>query len=115
MSKFLAMPVKVKPYFHQQIAFDFVCRKFGITAPTINSSGVALLMEMGCGKSLTGIGISGALYQFGRIRRALVVCPLSIVGVWQQEYERFADFSYNMTILKGSSTKKKETLSVMVL
>lgn len=113
MSDFLAMPVKVKPYFHQQMAFDFACRKFGITAPSISSSGVALLMEMGCGKSLTGIGISGALYQFGRIRRVLVVCPLSIVGVWQQEYERFADFPYNMTILKGSSTKKKEMLSVI--
>lgn len=113
MGEFLAMPIKVKPYFHQQMAFDFACNKFGITAPCIASSGVALLMEMGCGKSLTAIGIAGALYQFGRIRRAIVVCPLSIVGVWQQEFSRFADFPYELTILKGSSAKKKEMLSVI--
>lgn len=113
MGEFLAMPIKVKPYFHQQMAFDFACNKFGITAPCIASSGVALLMEMGCGKSLTAIGIAGALYQFGRIKRAIVVCPLSIVGVWQQEFSRFADFPYELTILKGSSAKKKEMLSVI--
>ena len=113
MGEFLAMPIKAKPYFHQQMAFDFACNKFGITAPYIASSGVALLMEMGCGKSLTGIGIAGALFQFGRIKRALIVCPLSIVGVWQQEFERFADFPYELTILKGSSAKKKEMLSVI--
>lgn len=113
MGDFLAMPIKAKPYFHQQMAFDFACNKFGITTPYITSNGVALLMEMGCGKSLTGIGIAGALFQFGRIRRALIVCPLSIVGVWQQEFERFADFPYELTILKGSSAKKKEMLSVI--
>lgn len=107
------MPIKAKTYFHQQMAFDFACKKFGITAPYISSSGVALLMEMGCGKSLTGIGIAGALFQFGRIKRALIVCPLSIVGVWQQEFERFADFPYELTIFKGSSAKKKEMLSVI--
>lgn len=113
MCDFLAMPIKAKPYFHQQMAFDFACNKFGITTPYITSNGVALLMEMGCGKSLTGIGIAGALFQFGRIRRALIVCPLSIVGVWQQEFERFADYPYELTILKGSSAKKKEMLSVI--
>lgn len=112
MSDFLSMPIKVKPYFHQQQAFDFACCKFGITAPD-TSNGVALLMEMGCGKSLTGIGIAGALYQYGKIQRMLVVCPLSIVGVWQQEFERFANFPYELIILKGSSSKKKEMLSVV--
>ncbi len=79
MGQFFAMPIKAKPYFHQQMAFDFACNEFGITTPYITSSGVALLMEMGCGKSLIGIGIAGALFQFGRIKRALIVCPLSIV------------------------------------
>lgn len=109
----LSMPIKVQPYFHQQQAFDFACKKFGITAPRMSSDGVALLMEMGCGKSLTGIGIAGALYLTNKIRRVLVVCPLSIVGVWQQEFKRFADFPYELTILKGSSAKKKEMLSVV--
>lgn len=107
------MPVKARPYYHQTQAFDFACEKFGLTAPTCSSNGVALLMEMGTGKTLTSIGITGALYQFGKVNMVLICCPLSIVGVWQQEFERFADFPYNLTVLSGSSIKKKEMLSVV--
>lgn len=107
------MPVKAKPYDHQQKAFEFACKRFGVTAPFISSNGVALLMEMGCGKTITSIGIAGALYLSGMIKRILIVCPLSIVGVWQQEFETFADYPYNLTVLKGSSAKKREMLSVI--
>jgi len=48
----LLMPVKARPYYHQTQAFDFACEKFGLTAPTCSSNGVALLMEMGTGKTL---------------------------------------------------------------
>ncbi|MFQ7031876.1 MAG: SNF2-related protein [Clostridium sp.] len=41
-------------------------------------------MEMGTGKTITSIGISGILYQFGRVNRILVVAPLSILGVWKR-------------------------------
>ena len=109
----LPMPIKARPYSHQQEAFDFACEKFGLTAPYMSSNGVALLMEMGCGKTITSVGIAGILYQFGKVNRVLIVCPLSIVGVWQQEFERFADFPYELTVLKGSSAKKKEMLSVI--
>ena len=105
------MPVRARPYHHQNEAFAFACEKFGLTSPYKSSSGVALLMEMGTGKTLTGIGITGALYQFGKISRVLIVCPLSITGVWEEEFDRFADFPYTMTVLSGSSAKKKETLS----
>lgn len=111
--KSLLMPVKARPYLHQTQAFDFACEKFGLTAPYPASNGVALLMEMGTGKTITSIGITGALYQFGKVNRVLVVCPLSIVGVWQQEFESFAAYPYNLTVLSGSSTKKKEMLSVV--
>lgn len=111
--KTLPMPIKGRPYAHQLQAFDFACRKFGLSVPYKDSNGVALLMEMGCGKSLVGIGIAGILYQLGKIKRVLVVCPLSIVSVWQQEFARFADFPYELTILKGSSAGKKEMLSVI--
>ena len=103
----LLMPVKARPYYHQSQAFDFACEKFGLSTPRLSSNGVALLMEMGTGKTITSIGITGALYQFGKVNRVLIVCPLSIVGVWQQEFESFADYPYNLTILSGSSAKKK--------
>ena len=58
----LIMPIKVKPYEHQYSAFKFACEKFGLLPGSSQSKGVALLMEMGTGKTLTSIGFAGALY-----------------------------------------------------
>ena len=55
-------------------------------------------------KTIMAIGIAGALYQAERIRRVLVVAPLSILGVWEDEFRKFADFEYSLAILSGSST-----------
>lgn len=106
----LPMPVKVQPYAHQKAAFDFACGKFGLVPSASRSRGVALLMEMGCGKTLTAIGITGVLFQTGKISRVLVVAPLSILGVWQSEFEQFADFPYTLTVLTGTSEKKRRQL-----
>ncbi|MEG1870226.1 MAG: SNF2-related protein, partial [Oscillospiraceae bacterium] len=107
----LQMPITAKPYQHQQEAFDFACEKFGLL-PTVTSrsKGVALLMEMGCGKTIVSVALTGILYKFGLVERVLVVAPLSIVGVWQEEFEKFAEFPYTLTVLKGSSAQKKEQL-----
>ncbi len=107
----ILMPVRARPYYHQNRAFDFACRKFGLLQGDDFSPGVALLMEMGTGKTITSIGIAGALYQFGKVNKILVVAPLSILGVWEEEFKRFADFPFTLTVLKGTSSKKKELLS----
>ncbi len=106
----LTMPVKATPYEHQNNAFRFACSKFGLLPSQYPSRGVALLMEMGTGKTLTGIGITGALFRHGKIRRVLVVAPLSILGVWEQEFQTFAAYPYTLTVLKGTSGKKAEML-----
>lgn len=106
----LLMPIKANPYEHQIKAFGFVCGLFGIFNAPYYSRGAALLMEMGCGKTITSIAVAGALYQFGKINRILIVAPLSILGVWDEEFEKFVDFPYTLTVLKGSSSKKKEQL-----
>lgn len=69
--------------------------------------GYALLMEMGCGKSITAVAITGRAYLNGLIKKLLVIAPKSIVTVWEEEFSKFADFSYSLTVLKGSSEKKK--------
>lgn len=107
----LPMPVKVRPYFHQQAGFDFACRIFGLTDGRMKSHGVAFLMEMGTGKTLTAIGVAGILYQFGLVDRILVACPLSITGVWEEEFHSFADYPVNVTVLKGTCEKKREQLA----
>lgn len=106
----LPMPIKGTPYKHQQAAFDFACRKFGLLPTDSRSRGVALLMEMGTGKTLTAIGITGILSQFGLINKVMVVAPLSILGVWESEFAQFAAFPYSLTILKGTSDKKRQML-----
>lgn len=96
---------------HQQRAYDFACRLFGLEDGIIKSRGVALLLEMGCGKRLVSVAISGALAKEGKVKRVLVVAPLSILGVWREEYAKFADFSHEVTVLMGSGAKKKEQLA----
>lgn len=107
----LMMPIKVKPFEHQKKAFAFACDKFGVFDNCLKSRGTALLMEMGCGKSLVGVSLAGCLYQYGKVSRVLVVAPLSILGVWQEEFGKFADFPYSLTVLNGSIAKKKEQLA----
>lgn len=49
----------------------------------------------------------------GKIKRMLIVCPKSIVGVWESEYEKFADYEHSLAILEGDTTKKTERLKRM--
>jgi len=107
-----SLPVRATPYRHQQEAFKLACRLFGLDGAE-KSRGAALLMEMGTGKTITSIAITGVLYQFGKIRRVLVVAPLSIVGVWEEEFAKFAAFKYTLAVLNGTGTKKAETLQHM--
>ena len=102
--KYLEIPIKVNPFEHQKRAFEFVMHKFE------NDSGAALLVEMGCGKSLISVAVAGALFGEEKVKKLLIVCPLSICGVWEEEFSKFADFEYNLKVLKGSLEKKAETL-----
>ena len=41
------------------------------------------------------------------------MAPLSILGVWEEEFQKFAAFPYALAVLSGSSTKKLDTLRHM--
>ena len=47
----LPMPVKGRPFDHQQRAFDFVCGLFGLIPSSVHSPGASILAEMGTGKT----------------------------------------------------------------
>lgn len=102
----LTMPIKATPYEHQKKAFAFACDKFGVFDNQLKNRGTALLMEMGTGKTIVSIAVFGCMYQYGKINRVLVVAPLSILGVWEEEFAKFADFPYSLVILKGTVAKK---------
>ena len=108
----LAMPIKAKPYKHQVDAFNYVCELFGLTTYEEASNGAALLMEMGCGKSLVGLAIAGILSRFCLIERVLIVCPLSVMGVWEEELAKFADFRYESSSISSESFNSTNSHSI---
>ncbi|MDR1600145.1 MAG: DEAD/DEAH box helicase family protein [Oscillospiraceae bacterium] len=106
--------IRASPYACQRAAFKFALNNFGVTDDTnLASPGIALLVEMGTGKSLIAIAIIGALCFCKRIRRVLIVAPLSILGVWKDEFAKFATYEYDMTILTGSTAQKAGVLAAM--
>ena len=111
-SSLLTMPVTATPFEHQQKAYEFALSRFGLMDSMIRSRGVGFFFEMGCGKTLTAIGTMGKLYELNRIKRVLIVCPLSVVGVWADELQKFADFPYSILQLDArlSTAKKIEAL-----
>ncbi len=71
-------------------------------------------MEMGTGKTITTIAVAGALAHKHKIHNLLVVCPKSIVDVWQQEFDKFAAFPYSAAVLDGNGNQKADTIRHMV-
>ncbi len=103
----VAPSIKVKLYDHQQKAYDFALNVFE------EGRAVAILADMGTGKSLMTISIVGALEGVSKVKRLLVVCPKSIVGVWEEEYKKFANYRYALTVLEGTLDKKKKAFEYM--
>ena len=80
--------VKAKLYDHQSKAYHFALDTLD------RSRGLAILADMGTGKSLMTIAIVGTLDAEEKVKRLLVVCPKSIVGVWEEEFRKFADYRF---------------------
>ena len=62
------------------------------------------------GKTLKAIGVVSKLFLLNKVRRLLIVAPLSIVGVWKSEFEKFCSIDYVLAVLDGTLAKKKDTL-----
>lgn len=97
---------------HQQAALDFFIRLYSrMRRNGMNSLGVALLMEMGCGKTVTGISIADFLYHQQDLHKILIAAPLSILSVWEEELAKFAEFPYSVFTLRGTAEQKRQILS----
>ena len=103
----LKLPIRAAPYRHQQEAAAYALDRLA------DGGGAALLMEMGTGKTLTTIAIVGRLWQEKRVQRLLVVSPLSILGVWEEEFRKFADYDYSLAVLEGTGARKADTIRHM--
>lgn len=70
----------------------------------------AFLMAMRTGKTPTTIAVLGRLYLDGRIHRALVVAPKSVLGEWKRQVEAHADYPMHVTVPPSESKKRIATL-----
>ena len=84
-------PVKVKLYEHQRRGW-----LRAMDALVFGGGGFGLLYEMGCGKTLTAIAVTGAGYKLGKIKRVLIVAPTSVCAVWPKEFSDYAAFPYTI-------------------
>ena len=103
----ISLPIRAVPFEHQRRAAAFALDRLE------HGGGAALLMEMGTGKTLTSIGIVGRLRNMSLISRLLVVAPLSVLGVWRDEFAKYAGYDYKLVVLEGTSAKKADTIRHM--
>lgn len=80
---------KTKPYAHQVAAL----RKMR----ELEFNG-ALLMEPRTGKTKVAIDSAAILHEMGRAERVLVVAPVSVMGVWEDEIEAHCPVPYRIIV-----------------
>jgi len=107
MQNEMNLPIRAAPYRHQIEAVDRAIKRLA------QGGGAALLMEMGTGKTITSVAIAGQLWNERCAHRVLVVAPLSILGVWEEEFRKFAAFDYALNVLKGSTVQKIDAIRNM--
>ena len=86
---------KTKPYKHQLSALKRALKR----------GYLAVLWEPRLGKTKLIVDWACAEYQRGNVKRVLIVCPLSVVGVWEEEFETHAPIPYYIYFLDKKDTK----------
>lgn len=102
------MKYKTKPFAHQHTALK----------RALKQGYIGLLWEPGVAKSKVIVDWSAVLHHRGQLNRVLILAPLSVVGVWKDEYEIHCPTRYNFYTLdrKGLhrwGRKKKGALTVL--
>lgn len=88
---------KTKPYRHQVMAIKKLLK---------NGFGGALLMDPRTGKTKTAIDYASILHQSGKVGRVLIFCPVSVIGVWEDEIEAHCPFPHRITIWDKRGRKR---------
>lgn len=72
----------------------------------INSPVVAIMHEQGAGKTITAIAIMAYRAKYDGVKRILIVCPVSVIPVWEAEIKKCMAIPCEITVLQGSGEKK---------
>jgi SNF2 family DNA or RNA helicase len=90
-------------YAHQRQAYNI-----GLVLPEF-----AAFMDMGTGKTLVTVMITGRRYLDGKIKRVLIVAPASVCPVWPAEYAKFAAFPYRVALILGTHEKRLQAIKTL--
>lgn len=96
---------KTKPYKYQLRALGKVQKLGGVAG---------LFMEMGTGKTKVAIDWAGIGYYNYDIKRVLVICPLSVMGVWDRQIKQHLPFFARVRLLKGSTKERAKQIRWMI-
>lgn len=88
---------KTRPYKHQVAAVKKLLS---------TGFGGALLMAPRTGKTKTLIDYASCLHLTGKANRVLIFCPLSVIGVWEQEIPAHCPFPSRITVWDKEARKK---------
>lgn len=73
------------------------------------------MWEPRTGKTKLIVDWSAALWIRGDVQRVLIVCPLSVVGVWEDEYETHCPVPYRIRLIDKGDTKILRTRSALTV
>jgi hypothetical protein len=91
---------KRRPYLHQLTAIKRGLEQLKKTG------GFALLMEPRTGKTKVSVDISSIMHEAGHVNRVLVLCPLAVMDVWEDEIEANCPERYRITMWDKKGRKK---------
>jgi len=93
----LQVPVtSIDPWHHQLITYHMVRQLFGLDDEDDTcSAGAMAALDMGCGKSKCAVDI--ICNYPDKIRKVLIVCPMSVIDVWTGNEKRRGQFEIHTT------------------
>lgn len=84
--------ITTRPWAHQRAAADFA----------LSRRNAMLCVPMGGGKSLSALIVADE----GEARSVVILCPVSVVGVWRREFARHAPGAFTVICPTGSVKEK---------
>jgi len=80
--------------------------------------GLCLFDEQGIGKTVMAMAAFDVLYQRGEIDSMMIICPVTMIGGWKGDVERFLPGKYKIGALTGSAEAKRkrifESLDILI-
>ncbi len=70
--------------------------------------GLCLFDEQGIGKTVTALAVFDILRQRSHVDCLVIVCPVTMIGGWKKEIEKFLPGKYRVKMLDGTADEKRK-------